>query len=98
MNKTYSSWLKSLTAKLKFEKQMELEAEKIFRSGGRITVSRSLDKHGNNVETRTLVFGSYKPKIKMNKKNLAKLGIFVDEAKDKEIKRKKRKKEVDNEA
>lgn len=95
MEQTYQSWLKSMNAKLKFEKLLEEEAYKIFSSGGRIVEKEVTNASGIKKRISVLEFGRYQPRMKLSRKSLNKLTIYVDEVKYRVKKKQKREKSVD---
>ena len=96
MSNYYLKWERSMLDKLKYEDSLRYEADKVFKSGGRVVTREITSPSGKKQTVNTLEFGRYTPKMKLSKKGLKKLGIFVEEVKYAE-KRKKDKKKLDNE-
>jgi hypothetical protein len=95
MEQTFSSWQQSITAQIKHEQVLEEEAKKVFDAGGRVVEKEVTDPSGKKRRIAVLEFGRYQPKIKLGKKSLKKLGIYVEEVKYRDKKKKNREKSVD---
>ena len=98
MEQTFSSWNQSITVQIKHERILQEEAKKVFDGGGRIVQKEVTDPSGKTRRIMVLEFGRYQPRIKIGKKSLKKLGIYVDEVKHRDKKKKKYEKSVDNRA
>lgn len=95
----YISWKRSMEAQLAHEKVLFEEAEKIFKSGGRVEEAPVKNKKGEVLKNKDgspkrgliIRYGRYTPKIKISPKSLVKLGLLVVEVKEIEKRRARRK-------